>query len=488
MKLTTTRRPRSRRTPRASSRSRAARRSRSRRARRSRSRARRSRSSGQTVARQGHGAARMSDNLVGAGIAFPLRVDCARRPRALALERRRRRGDPPDRRHGPGRAADAARVRLRHPRLRLRVDRLLHARPDRLRDPRCARPLGAAHRPRRRRLRHLRGRARQARDRHHLLAARHQPRAQPRVSVLPHPGGVRSEHPADRARRPALPGPRQRGPDARRPGLPGVDRAQRLGPGHHADRAVRVDDRDARLPAQPHPRQAAALAAPAARDPGRRARGGHDRGALPASAPRGGGGRDPGRHDRGRHRAHGQRRVDRLPDELRLHDPAGAADGLPRRAGRRAQERGRRHGVARPKGADQLAFEQPPKVGNALYLGFDTSLARLLLRIDVDCSQARGAGVDPEDPPLRFEVSDEQAEGEWERGDRALRPDRRLQLRLRRDRAAAALAPLPEHHRGAAGVLGALPPRRASRARARRARASRMRPRSTQSPPGRSAP
>jgi predicted phage baseplate assembly protein len=70
-------------------------------------------------------------------------------------------------------------------------------------------------------------------------------------------------------------------------------------------------------------------------------------------------------------------------------------------------------GVARPKGGDQLAFDQPPKVGNALYLGFDTSLARLLVRIDVDCSQARGAGVDPEDPPLRFEVSDESSETGW---------------------------------------------------------------------------
>ena len=70
-------------------------------------------------------------------------------------------------------------------------------------------------------------------------------------------------------------------------------------------------------------------------------------------------------------------------------------------------------GVARPKGGDQLAFDQPPKIGNALYLGFDTSLARLLLRVDVDCSQARGAGVDPEDPPLRFEVSDEASETEW---------------------------------------------------------------------------
>src|SRR5712691_12027843 len=62
-------------------------------------------------------------------------------------------------------------------------------------------------------------------------------------------------------------------------------------------------------------------------------------------------------------------------------------------------------GVAQPKGPDQLAFGTPPEVGDALYLGFDTSLHRLLMQIDVDCSQARGAGVDPEDPPLRWEVS-----------------------------------------------------------------------------------
>ena len=37
------------------------------------------------------------------------------------------------------------------------------------------------------------------------------------------------------------------------PKLPRVDRAQRLGSGDHADRAVRVDDRHARLPGQPDP-------------------------------------------------------------------------------------------------------------------------------------------------------------------------------------------------------------------------------------------
>src|SRR5712691_3618510 len=62
-------------------------------------------------------------------------------------------------------------------------------------------------------------------------------------------------------------------------------------------------------------------------------------------------------------------------------------------------------GVAQPKGPDQLPFGTPPVVGDALYLGFNESLARLLMQVDVDCSQARGAGVDPEDPPLRWEVS-----------------------------------------------------------------------------------
>jgi predicted phage baseplate assembly protein len=61
--------------------------------------------------------------------------------------------------------------------------------------------------------------------------------------------------------------------------------------------------------------------------------------------------------------------------------------------------------VAQPKGADQAAFAAPPVVGDAIYLGFNTSLERLVMQLDVDCSQARGAGVDPEDPPLRWEVS-----------------------------------------------------------------------------------
>jgi predicted phage baseplate assembly protein len=68
-------------------------------------------------------------------------------------------------------------------------------------------------------------------------------------------------------------------------------------------------------------------------------------------------------------------------------------------------------GTARPAGADQLAFASPPAVGDAVYLGFEESLGRLLIEVDVDASQARGAGVNPEDPPLRWEVS--QGDGQW---------------------------------------------------------------------------
>jgi predicted phage baseplate assembly protein len=70
-----------------------------------------------------------------------------------------------------------------------------------------------------------------------------------------------------------------------------------------------------------------------------------------------------------------------------------------------AKDVGVARGWAKPKGPDQLPFATPPAVGDALYLGFDASLARVVLRVDVGCSQARGAGVDPEDPPLRWEVS-----------------------------------------------------------------------------------
>ena len=68
-------------------------------------------------------------------------------------------------------------------------------------------------------------------------------------------------------------------------------------------------------------------------------------------------------------------------------------------------------GVARPQGADQLPFGKPPVVGDALYVGFEEPIGRLLVQVDMEASQARGAGVNPEDPPLAWEVS--QADDSW---------------------------------------------------------------------------
>jgi predicted phage baseplate assembly protein len=78
----------------------------------------------------------------------------------------------------------------------------------------------------------------------------------------------------------------------------------------------------------------------------------------------------------------------------------------------KAKDVGVARGVASPKGPDQLPFATPPKVGDALYLGFNKPIGRLLMQIDVDCSQAKGAGVDPDDPPLRWEVS--VGDGDWD--------------------------------------------------------------------------
>lgn len=68
-------------------------------------------------------------------------------------------------------------------------------------------------------------------------------------------------------------------------------------------------------------------------------------------------------------------------------------------------------GRARPDGPDQLPFGTPPQVDDALFLGFEQRLDRLVIRVQVEGSPARGAGVDPADPPLTWEVS--QRAGTW---------------------------------------------------------------------------
>lgn len=71
------------------------------------------------------------------------------------------------------------------------------------------------------------------------------------------------------------------------------------------------------------------------------------------------------------------------------------------------------NGVARPKGGDQFPFATPPAPGDALCLAFNASLANLVIQVDVSCAPARGVGVAPDDPPLRWEVSASAGPGGW---------------------------------------------------------------------------
>jgi predicted phage baseplate assembly protein len=68
-------------------------------------------------------------------------------------------------------------------------------------------------------------------------------------------------------------------------------------------------------------------------------------------------------------------------------------------------------GTARPQGPDRLPFGKPPHPGDALYLGYEEDIGNLVMQVEIDGSMARGAGVDPEDPPLSWEVS--QGGGAW---------------------------------------------------------------------------
>ncbi len=144
--------------------------------------------------------------------------------------------------------------------------------------------------------------------------------------------------------------------------------------------------------------------------------------------------------------------------------------------GSQIQDVGVADGEARPQGPDQLPFGAPPAVGDALHLGFEEPLDRLLMQVEVDASQARGAGVDPEDPPLRWEVS--QGDGRWEEANvlADLTGGFNYGAGQRRARAAGTLGD-PAARRPPA-ALAALPDRRQP--------STRTRPRSTRSPPRRS--
>jgi len=60
-------------------------------------------------------------------------------------------------------------------------------------------------------------------------------------------------------------------------------------------------------------------------------------------------------------------------------------------------------GVANPLGPLQQPFGTPRDL--ALYLGFEQDLTRLIVRVDAQCAEAHGTGVNPDDPPLHWYVS-----------------------------------------------------------------------------------
>ena len=194
-------------------------------------------------------------------------------------------------------------------------------------------------------------------------------------------------------------------------GVPRADRSQRLRPGDHARRALRGDGRPAHLPRQPHPREAPRRAHGARRHPAGPAERRPRRAALPADVRSEPARRDPRRRHRGWDAAHGDRAVGDLRGDGGLHDPPlrPTAYVLDQRGTARRVDVV--DGTARPHGDERRAFASPPQPGDALLLGFDESIARLVLRVDVEASEARGAGIDPSDPPLRWEVST--GDDEW---------------------------------------------------------------------------
>jgi predicted phage baseplate assembly protein len=94
--------------------------------------------------------------------------------------------------------------------------------------------------------------------------------------------------------------------------------------------------------------------------------------------------------------------VFRVPEDFLIRPVRPAAFVIERRRGiepYRTDE-----GTASP---GQLAYSDPPLVDEAIYLGFDEPIARLVLRVQVTGQRAHGRGIDPDTPPLAWEVSAE---------------------------------------------------------------------------------
>jgi predicted phage baseplate assembly protein len=74
-------------------------------------------------------------------------------------------------------------------------------------------------------------------------------------------------------------------------------------------------------------------------------------------------------------------------------------------------------GLARlgPDPEDRYVFSRPPRPDDALYLGFEVPIANLVLQLHVATIPARGTNIDPDYPPLQWDVSG--ADGSWEPGE-----------------------------------------------------------------------
>ncbi len=285
-----------------------------------------------------------------------------------------------------------------------------------------------------------------------------------------------------------VPGPRQRGPDPHRPELPGVDRAQRLRPRHHADRAVRLDDRDGHLPAQPDPRQAARGADGAARDHPRAAHRGARRAALP---PRGAGDR-AGLHPGGGTEVGTLRTPsdESIVFQTRrgLHHPGRAAHDLRRRArpcGQGRRRRRRRRAAEGPRPA-------PVRRARRSSATRSTSASSIRSVAPADAARRRllaGArrGRRPRGPAAALGDLVREGPGGWAECDVLLDTHRRLQLRHRRSSSCSSRRDTSRSAWAASAGTGCAAGSTTGPAPARRPRRSPTRPRSTRSPPRRSA-
>ena len=107
------------------------------------------------------------------------------------------------------------------------------------------------------------------------------------------------------------------------------------------------------------------------------------------------------------------RRADRLPDARTSRSRRRGPPPTCSQRGGQVKDVGVADGEAQPAGRRPARRSAPRRrSATRCYLGFDEPLGRLLMQVDVDASPARGAGVDPEDPPLRWEVS--QGDGGWD--------------------------------------------------------------------------